>query len=59
MLEQNKQKQMDRHVKVLESLIEEVHELKVKVQSMRIKKLEIVNYLRNLIPGMSEVTEPL
>jgi hypothetical protein len=29
---------MDRHVKVLESLIEEIHELKVELQSMRIEK---------------------
>ncbi|XP_028405771.1 uncharacterized protein LOC114528347 [Dendronephthya gigantea] len=34
----NKQKQIERHVKVLESLIEEVHDLKVEVQRKRIEK---------------------
>ena len=37
-LEENKQKQIERHAKVLESLIEEVHELKVEVQRERIEK---------------------
>jgi predicted nucleic acid-binding Zn-ribbon protein len=35
-LEENKQKQIERHAKVLESLIKEVHELKV--QRERIEK---------------------
>ena len=37
-LKENKQKQVERHVKVLESLIEEVHDLKVEVQKERIEK---------------------
>ena len=34
-LEENKQKQIEKHAKVLESLIEEFHELKLEVQRER------------------------
>ena len=36
-LEENKQKQIERHAKILEKLIEEVHEIKVEVKQQRIE----------------------